>query len=73
MLTAGDAGVLRRRCAASETRAAADDMDWLAHDRLGFNYRLSDVAAAIGVAQLERARRAAGRARAGRGAVRASA
>ena len=29
-------------------------MDWLAHDRLGFNYRLSDVAAAIGVAQLER-------------------
>ena len=29
-------------------------MDWLAHDRLGFNYRLSDVAAALGVAQLER-------------------
>jgi perosamine synthetase len=29
-------------------------MDWLGHDRLGFNYRLSDVAAAIGVAQLER-------------------
>ena len=33
-------------------------MDWLSHDRLGFNYRLSDVAAAIGVAQVERARRA---------------
>jgi dTDP-4-amino-4,6-dideoxygalactose transaminase len=33
----------------------APDMDWLDHDRLGFNYRLSDVAAAIGVAQLERA------------------
>ena len=30
-------------------------MDWLAHDRLGFNYRLSDLAAAMGVAQLERA------------------
>ena len=30
-------------------------MDWLAHDRLGYNYRLSDVAAAIGVAQVERA------------------
>ena len=29
-------------------------MDWLAHDRLGFNYRLSDVAAALGVAQVER-------------------
>jgi len=30
------------------------DMDWLSHERLGFNYRLSDVAAAIGVAQVER-------------------
>jgi perosamine synthetase len=29
-------------------------MDWLDHDRLGFNYRLSDIAAAIGVAQVER-------------------
>jgi perosamine synthetase len=32
------------------------DMDWLDHDRLGFNYRLSDVAAAVGVAQAERLR-----------------
>jgi perosamine synthetase len=32
----------------------APDMDWLDHDRLGFNYRLSDVNAAIGLAQLER-------------------
>jgi perosamine synthetase len=32
-------------------------MSWIAHDRLGFNYRLSDLAAAIGVAQLERADR----------------
>jgi perosamine synthetase len=29
-------------------------MDWLDHDRLGFNYRLSDIAAALGVAQVER-------------------
>jgi perosamine synthetase len=29
-------------------------MDWLDHDRLGFNYRLSDIACALGVAQLER-------------------
>jgi perosamine synthetase len=29
-------------------------MDWLDHDRLGFNYRLSDVACALGLAQLER-------------------
>jgi perosamine synthetase len=30
------------------------DMDWLDHDRLGFNYRLSELACAIGIAQLER-------------------
>ncbi|MDQ3726034.1 MAG: DegT/DnrJ/EryC1/StrS family aminotransferase [Actinomycetota bacterium] len=30
------------------------DMGWLDHDRLGFNYRLSDLAAAIGVAQVEK-------------------
>jgi len=29
-------------------------MGWLDHDRLGFNYRLSDLACAIGLAQLER-------------------
>jgi perosamine synthetase len=29
-------------------------MGWLDHDRLGFNYRLSDLAAALGVAQIER-------------------
>jgi perosamine synthetase len=29
-------------------------MDWLDHDRLGFNYRLTDVACAIGLAQLDR-------------------
>ena len=32
----------------------APDMDWLDHDRLGFNYRLSDVACAIGLAQMDR-------------------
>ncbi len=32
----------------------APDMGWLDHDRLGFNYRLSDVACALGLAQLER-------------------
>ena len=32
----------------------SDDGAWLVHSRLGFNYRMSDVHAAIGVAQLER-------------------
>jgi dTDP-4-amino-4,6-dideoxygalactose transaminase len=30
------------------------DMSSMDHDRLGFNYRLSDIAAAVGVAQLEK-------------------
>ena len=32
----------------------APDMDWLDHDRLGFNYRLTDIACAMGLAQMER-------------------
>jgi perosamine synthetase len=32
----------------------ADDGGWLEHARLGFNYRLSDVGAALGLAQLEK-------------------
>ena len=44
-------------------------MGWLDHDRLGFNYRLTDIACAIGLAQLERldehARRPRARRRAG--------
>jgi perosamine synthetase len=32
----------------------APDMSWVDHDRLGYNYRLTEVQAAIGVAQLER-------------------
>ena len=42
------------RARASATRAAPPDMGWLEHDRLGFNYRLSDLQAAIGIAQVER-------------------
>ena len=32
----------------------APDMGWLDHDRLGFNYRLTDLASALGLVQLER-------------------
>ena len=52
-------------------------MDWLDHDRLGFNYRLSEIACAIGLAQLDRldgllAARRARRRRLPRGARRRS-
>jgi perosamine synthetase len=53
MLTSDDTSLLERvRSEANQGRAT--DMNWLAHDRLGFNYRMSDVTAALGVAQLER-------------------
>ena len=64
MLTSGDDAVLEQ-ARSERNQGRGNDMDWLSHDRLGFNYRMSDVTAAIGVAQLERARRPAGRARAG--------
>jgi perosamine synthetase len=53
MLTLGDAAV-KERVDSERNQGRAPDMGWLDHDRLGFNYRLSDLACAIGVAQLER-------------------
>jgi perosamine synthetase len=60
-LTTGEGGMIVPRSAADATRlrsernqGRAPDMDWLDHDRLGFNYRLSELQAALGVAQLER-------------------
>jgi perosamine synthetase len=53
MVVAGDPAVAARlRSERNQGRAA--DMGWLDHGGLGFNYRLSDIAAAIGVAQLEK-------------------
>ena len=60
-MTTGEGGMLippsaaiaaRLRSERNQGRAA--DMDWLEHGGLGFNYRLSDVAAAIGLAQVEK-------------------
>jgi perosamine synthetase len=45
---------LARRARSLVNQGRSDDGAWLVHSRLGFNYRLSDVHAAIGVAQLER-------------------
>ena len=62
IVPSGPAVAARLRSERNQGRAA--DMGWLDHGGLGFNYRLSDLAAALGVAQLERldamlARRAA--------------
>jgi len=53
MIVPSDAKVAERlRGERNQGRAA--DMGWLDHGGLGFNYRLSDVAAALGVAQVEK-------------------
>ncbi len=53
MVTTGDASV-KRRIDSERNQGRAPDMGWLDHDRLGFNYRLSDIACALGLAQLQR-------------------
>jgi perosamine synthetase len=60
-MTTGEGGVVvssdaaaKQRIDSERNQGRAPNMDWLDHDRLGFNYRLSDVACALGVAQLER-------------------
>jgi perosamine synthetase len=53
MVTLGD-GALKARVDSERNQGRAPDMGWLDHDRLGFNYRLSDIACALGIAQLGR-------------------
>jgi perosamine synthetase len=60
-LTTGEGGMitladpaLKQRIDSERNQGRAPDMDWLDHDRLGFNYRLSDIACALGIAQLAR-------------------
>jgi perosamine synthetase len=53
MVTMADA-TLKERIDSERNQGRAPDMGWLDHDRLGFNYRLSDIACALGLAQLER-------------------
>jgi perosamine synthetase len=60
-LTTGEGGMLtmgsaehKERVDSERNQGRAPNMDWLDHDRLGFNYRLTDIACAIGLAQLER-------------------
>jgi perosamine synthetase len=53
MVTLADE-TLKERIDSERNQGRAPNMDWLDHDRLGFNYRLSDIACALGLAQLER-------------------
>ena len=60
-ITTGEGGMvtladeeLKERIDSERNQGRAKDMGWLDHDRLGFNYRLSDIGCALGIAQLER-------------------
>jgi perosamine synthetase len=60
-LTTGEGGMVtlsspeqKQRIDSERNQGRAPDMGWLDHDRLGFNYRLSDIACALGLAQLDR-------------------
>jgi perosamine synthetase len=60
-LTTGEGGMLTVsdpelavRLRSERNQGRAPDMAWVDHDRLGFNYRLTELQAALGVAQLER-------------------
>ena len=53
MLAVSDPEVAAR-LRSERNQGRAPDMDWVDHDRLGFNYRLTEIQAALGIAQLER-------------------
>ena len=60
-MTTGEGGMVltrdpavKQRIDSERNQGRAPDMGWLDHDRLGFNYRLTDLACAIGLCQLAR-------------------
>ena len=60
-MTTGEGGMIipsnprvAARLRSERNQGRAVDMGWLDHGGLGFNYRLSDIAAAVGVAQVEK-------------------
>lgn len=60
-MTTGEGGMIAvtdpefaERLRSERNQGRAVDMGWLDHDRLGYNYRLSDIACALGIAQVER-------------------
>jgi perosamine synthetase len=60
-MTTGEGGIvvspsatMKQQVDSERNQGRAPDMGWLDHDRLGFNYRLSEIQCALGIAQLER-------------------
>jgi perosamine synthetase len=60
-MTTGEGGIIVTNdertamlCRSMRNQGRAPDSGWLHHERLGYNYRLSDIHCALGLAQLER-------------------
>ncbi len=60
-ITTGEGGMITtnddeiaRLCVSMRNQGRDTGMGWLSHERLGYNYRLSDVASAIGAVQVHR-------------------
>jgi perosamine synthetase len=60
-MTTGEGGIVtlsdgaaKEQIDSERNQGRAPDMGWLDHDRLGYNYRLSEIACALGIAQLGR-------------------
>jgi len=60
-MTTGEGGVvvtnnenLAKLCCSLRNQGRGIDTQWLNHVRLGYNYRMSDISCALGIAQLER-------------------
>jgi perosamine synthetase len=60
-ITTGEGGMITtdddeidRLCRSMRNQGRDTGMSWLSHERLGYNYRLSDVACAIGAVQMQR-------------------
>jgi len=60
-MTTGEGGIIvtnneeiAKLCRSMRNQGRGDSDEWLAHERLGYNYRISDINCALGIAQLER-------------------
>lgn len=60
-ITTGEGGIvltddaeLAYLCRSLRNQGRSEDGAWLHHERLGYNYRMSDIAAALGLAQMNR-------------------
>lgn len=60
-MTTGEGGMIvtndeniYKLCRSMRNQGRSDDGAWLQHERLGFNYRVSDINCALGIVQLER-------------------